>query len=58
MRVDIHVFLAVEKTFFEMLSLENIIPDIVPNVSNKQENNWCKSLQWLRFCMNLYVTPL
>ena len=25
------------KIFFDMLSLENIISDIVPNVSNKQE---------------------
>ena len=33
--------------FFDMLSLENVISDIVPNVSNKQEKIWCKSLQWL-----------
>ena len=25
--------------FFDMLSLENIISDIVPNVTNKQEKN-------------------
>ena len=37
----------VEKIFFDMLSLENIISDIEPNVSNKQEKIWCKSLQWL-----------
>ena len=35
-RVDIHVFSAVEKIFFDMLLLENIISDIEPNVSNKQ----------------------
>ena len=38
MKVDIHVFSAVEKNFFDMLSLENSISDIVPNVSNKQKN--------------------
>ena len=43
---------------FDMLSLENIILDIEPNVSNKQEKFLCKSLQWLWFCMKLYVTPL
>ena len=32
-KVDIHVFSAVEKIFFDMLSLENIISDIEPNVS-------------------------
>ena len=36
-KVDSHVFSAVEKIFFDMLSLENIISDIEPNVSNKQE---------------------
>ena len=37
-KVEIHVFSAVEKIFFfDMLSLENIISDIEPNVSNKQE---------------------
>ena len=41
---DIHVFSAVEKIFIDMLSLENMISDIEPNVSNKQEKNWCKSL--------------
>ena len=46
-KVDIHVFSAVEKYFSDMLSLENIISDIVPNVSNKQERIWYKSLQWL-----------
>ena len=45
-KVDIHVFSAVENFFFDMLSLENIISDIEPNVSNKQEKNWCKSLHW------------
>ena len=45
MKVNIHVFLAVE--FFDMLALENIILDIVPNVSNKQEKIWCKSQKWL-----------
>ena len=35
-KVDIHVFSAVE-FFFDMLSLENIISDIEPNVSNKEE---------------------
>ena len=45
-KVAIHVFSAVE-FFFDMLLLENIISDIVPNVSNKQEKIWCKSLQWL-----------
>ena len=47
MKVDIHVFSAVEKYFFDMLSLENIISDIEPNASNKQEKLWCKSLHWL-----------
>ena len=48
MKVDINVFSAVEKNVYDMLSLENIISDHVPNVLNKQENNiWCKSLQWL-----------
>ena len=37
MKVDIHVFSAVEKIVFDMLSLENIISNIEPNVSNKQE---------------------
>ena len=46
-KVDIHVFSAVEKIIFDMLSLENIISDIEPNVSNKQEKIWCKSLHWL-----------
>ena len=49
MKVDIqfHVFSSVDFFFFfYMLSLENIISDIEPNVSNKQEN-WCKSLHWL-----------
>ena len=36
-KVDIHVFSAVEKIFFDMLSLKNIISDIETNVSNKQE---------------------
>ena len=34
------------KKKIDMLSQENIISDIVPNVSNKQEKIWCKSLQW------------
>ena len=34
---DIHVFSAGEKIYFDMLSLENIISDIEPNVSIKQE---------------------
>ena len=38
-KVDIHVFSAVEKIFFDMQSLENIISDNEPNVSNKQEKN-------------------
>ena len=46
-KTDIHLFSAVEKIFFGMLSLENIISVIEPNVSNKQEKIWCKSLQWL-----------
>ena len=46
-KVDIHVFSAVEKYFFDMLSLENNISDIEPNISNKQEKIWCKSLHWL-----------
>ena len=29
-KVDIHVFSAVEKMYFDMLSLENIISDIEP----------------------------
>ena len=41
---NIHVFSAIEKILFDMLSLENIISDIEPNVSNKQETIWCKSL--------------
>ena len=48
-KVDTHVFSAVGKIFFDMLSLENIISDIEPNVSNKQENIWCKSLHWYNF---------
>ena len=46
-KVDIHVFSAVENFFFDMLSLENIISDIEPSVSNKQGKIWCKSLHWL-----------
>ena len=46
-KVDIHVFSAVEKIFFDMLSLENITSDTEPNVSNRQENIWCNSLHWL-----------
>ena len=46
-KVDIHVFSAVENLFFNMPLLANIISDIVPNVSNKQEKIWCKSLQGL-----------
>ena len=46
-KVDIHVFSAVVKIFFDMPSLENIISDIEPNVSKKQEKIWCKSLHWL-----------
>ena len=30
-KVDIHVFSVVEKYFFDMLSLENVISDIKPN---------------------------
>ena len=36
-KVDVHVFSAVKIYFFDMLLLENIISDIEPNVSNKQE---------------------
>ena len=50
------VFSAVAKIFFDMQSLENIISDNQPNVSNKPGKNWCKSLHWLSFCMKLYVT--
>ena len=56
-KVNIHVFSAVAKIFFDMQSLENIISDNKQNVSNKQEKYWCKSLHWLSFCMKLYVTP-
>ena len=42
MKVDIHVFLAVEKKKF---CQESIISDIEPNVSNKQE----------KFGVNLYI---
>ena len=35
-KADIHVFQLLKKIF--MLSLEKIISDIEPNVSNKQEN--------------------
>ena len=35
---DIHAFSAVVKVVFDMLLLENIISDIGPSVSNKQEN--------------------
>ena len=38
-KVDIHVFSAVEKYFFDMLSLRYIISDIEPNVLNKQEKS-------------------
>ena len=31
-KLHIHIFSAVEKIFFDMLSLENIISDIEPNV--------------------------
>ena len=40
MKVDIHVFSAVEKIFF-MLSLNQM------SEFNKQEKIWCKSLHWL-----------
>ena len=46
-KVDINALAAVEKIFFDMLSLENIISDIEPNVSNKKEKIWCKSLHRL-----------
>ena len=36
-KVDIHVFSAIRKRLFYMLSLENIISDIESNVSNKQK---------------------
>ena len=39
-KVDIHVFSAVEKIFFDTQSLENIISDNEPNVSSKQENKF------------------
>ena len=32
------------KKIVDILSPENIISDIEPNVSNKQEKFWCKSL--------------
>ena len=35
-------FHLMKKYFFDMLSLEIIISDIGPYVSNKQEKNWCK----------------
>ena len=56
---DIHVFSAVEKNFFfDMLSLENIISDIEPNVSNKQENIWCKSPTVVKILYEIiYVIP-
>ena len=38
MKVDIQNY------FYDKLSLENIFSDIEPNVSNKQEKIWCKSL--------------
>ena len=51
-KVDIYVFSAVEKIFFDMLSLEIIISDFAPNVSNKQEKFGVNP-----FSMKLYVTP-
>ena len=56
-KVDIHVFSAVEKIFFDMLSLESIISDIELNVSNKQEKIGANSYIGYDFCMKLYVTP-
>ena len=44
-KVDIRVFSGVEKIFFDMLSLENIIPDIEANVSKKPE----------KICGNPYI---
>ena len=43
-KVDTHVFSAVEIFFFDMLSIKKIISDFEPNVSNKREKIWCKSL--------------
>ena len=37
-KVDIHVFSAVEKTFFDMLSLENIISDLEPMSQTSRKN--------------------
>ena len=37
MMLKTKVFPIVENYFYDMLSLENIISDIEPNVSNKQE---------------------
>ena len=42
-KVDIHVFSAVGKKIFDMLSLE-IISD---QMSQTRRKNWCKSLHWL-----------
>ena len=51
-KVDIHVFSAIKNYFYDMLSLENIISDIEPNDSNKQEKIWFKSI--LNLAMILY----
>ena len=57
-KVDIHVFSASEKIFFDMLPLENIISDIERNVSNKQEKIGVNPyIGYVRFCMKLYVSP-
>ena len=45
MKVDIHVFSAVENYFYDILSLENLFLLLNQIVSNKQEKIWCKSLQ-------------
>ena len=57
-KVDIHVFSGREKKiFFDMLSLENIISDIEPNVSDKQEKIGVNPyIGYVGFCMKLYVT--
>ena len=51
-------FSAVEKIFFDMLFLENIISDIEPNVSKKQEKIWCKLVMYEIICNTIITSKL
>ena len=57
-------FQLLKKYFFDMLSLENIISDIVPNVSNKQEKfvtvddvNFCDCLECVHVKYKSHAPP-